>query len=315
MDAWLVLTVSLPPDPSSLRVRAWRRLRALGAVALKNAVYLLPFTAETHEQFQWLVQEIQKDGGEATLFKVSRIENMAPAELIRLFQDARDQDYQRLSEQYRSLLASLVRKPASSARARLDKALKRLSRELERVKEIDFVDAPGYDEVARLKETIEMRLRPAEAMAAAQATMALDSFRGRRWVTRPRPHVDRLASAWLIRRWIDPEAQFVFAPPEEFPSDAVVFDAPGGEFTHHGEDCTFETLLKRAGLRDRRLVLIAEIVHEVDLRDDRFHREEARGIDLAVRGLLAALKDDQQVLAHGLVLFDGLYAAIGERRQ
>lgn len=316
MNAWLVLIVSLPPHPSSLRVRAWRRLRALGAAALKNAVYLLPDTAENSEQFQWLVQEIHRDGGEATLLKVERIENMTPAEVVRLFQDARDKDYRRLGKQYRQLLSSLGRGPRPSTARRLGDALARAGRELERLREIDFFDAPGYHEVARLKESIEMRLRPSRADADANRDRApLDALRGRRWVTRPRPHVDRLASAWLIKRWIDPGAEFLFAPPEEFPPDAVAFDAPGAELSHQGEDCTFETLLKRAGLRDRRLAHLAEIVHEADLRDDKFLREEARGIDLATRGLLAALKDDRQVLAHGLVLFDGLYAAIGERQR
>lgn len=314
MDAWLLLIVSLPPHPSSLRVRAWRKLRALGAVALKNSVYLLPFTPENYEQFQWLTQEVQKDGGEATLLKVDRIENMKPAEVIRLFQDARNRDYRRLAERHRRLLRGLDRKATGAARTRREEELVRLARELERLREIDFFDAPGYQEVKRLRETIEMRLRPASTSGAAgPGALPPESFKGRRWVTRPRPHVDRIGSAWLIKRFIDPEAQFHFAPPEEFPADAIPFDALGAELGHQGEDCTFETLLKRFGLRDRRLAQLAEIVHEVDLKDQKFHREEARGIDLAIRGLLATLKDDQHVLAHGMTLFDGLYASMGDR--
>ena len=314
MDAWLLLIVSLPPNPSSLRVKAWRKLRTLGAVALKNSVYLLPFTPENYEQFQWLTQEVQKDGGEATLLKVDRIENMKPAEVIRLFQEARDRDYRELAERYRKLLGGLDRKPTGRTTARLDEELARLSREVERLREIDFFDAPGYQEVKRMRETIDMRRHPPRpAAASGQPETPLDSLCGRRWVTRPRPHVDRIGSAWLIKRYIDPEAEFLFAAPEEFPADAVPFDALGAEFGHQGEDCTFETLLKRAGLRDRRLAQLAEIVHAADLRDQKFHREEARGIDLAIRGLLAALKDDHQVLAQGMTLFDGLYAAIGDR--
>ena len=314
MDAWLLLIVSLPPHPSSLRVRAWRRLRALGAVALKNSVYLLPFTPENYEHFQWLTQEIQKDGGEATLLKVDRIENIKPADVIRLFQEARNRDYRHLAERYRKLLRGLDRKAPGPAGPQREEELARLARELERLREIDFFDAPGYEEVKRLRETIEMRLHPPSAGAPSpHAEIPLDSLKGRRWVTRPRPHVDRIASAWLIKRFIDPEAQFLFAPPDELPADAIPFDALGAEFGHQGEDCTFETLLKRFGLRERRLAHLAEIVHEVDLRDQKFHRDEARGIDLTIRALLAALKDDQQVLAHGLTLFDGLYASVGER--
>jgi hypothetical protein len=125
--------------------------------------------------------------------------------------------------------------------------------------------------------------------------------------------VDRIASAWLIKRFIDPAAEFLFSPPEDIPVDAVPFDVAGAELGHQGEDCTFETLLRRAGLRERKLDVLAQIVHEADLKDGKFSREEARGLDLLLRGLLAVIKDDQEVLAQGLTLFDGLYAAIGER--
>jgi hypothetical protein len=127
-------------------------------------------------------------------------------------------------------------------------------------------------------------------------------------VTRPRPHVDRVASAWLIKRFIDPEAVFHFAAPAEFAPDAIPFDAPGVELTHRGEDCTFETLVKRARLRDRRLARLEEVVDEADLRDGKYPHEEARGIDVAIRALLAASADDHVVLAQGMSLFEGLYA-------
>ena len=144
-----------------------------------------------------------------------------------------------------------------------------------------------------------MRLEPRATAAPGGGDLVPAALRGRRWVTRPRPHVDRLGSAWLIKRFIDPDAEFVFARPDEFPPDAIPFDALGAEFGHQGEDCTFETLIKRCGLRDERLRELAEIVHEVDLRDDKYRRAEARGIDLAIRGLLAALKDDHAALARG----------------
>ena len=307
--------VSLPPLPSSVRVRVWRKLRALGAVALKKSVYLLPFSPENLERFQWLAQEIQKEGGEATLLKVDRIENIAQADVVRFFQQARDADYRALAERYRRIARGLDRRTAARQVAARREDLARLAREVERVRSIDFFDAPGHEEVKRLRETIEMRLHePGAPAASARAATPLDSLRGCRWVTRPRPHVDRIASAWLIRRFIDPQAEFLFAPPEAFPAGAIPFDALGAEFGHQGEDCTFETLLKRAGLRDRRLQSLAEIIHDADLRDEKFGREEARGLDLALRGLLAALAADHEVLASGLTIFDGLYATIAERR-
>jgi hypothetical protein len=162
------------------------------------------------------------------------------------------------------VLPRLDRKSAAAS-PRVQAELARLAKDHQRIRDIDFFDAPGGA-------------------------------------------IDRLASAWLIKRFIDPEATFVFAPPAEFPKDAIAFDAPGVELSHHGEDCTFETLLKRAGLRDRRLARLAEVVHEADLRDGKYPHEEARGIDVAVRALLAASPDDHQVLAQGVALFEGLYA-------
>lgn len=155
--------------------------------------------------------------------------------------------------------------------------------------------------------------RPESTRREEPARLDLTKLRGRRWVTRPRPHIDRIASAWFIKRFVDADAVFVFAPPAEFPEDAVPFDAPGVELSHHGEDCTFETLVRRARLRDRRLVRLAELVHEADLRDGKYPHEEARGIDVAIRALLAASPDDHQVLAQGMSLFEGLYATTSKR--
>lgn len=293
-------------------MRVWRKLRALGAVPLRKSVYLLPPTPDNFERFQWLSQEVQKDGGEATFLSVENVENMKRAEVVRLFQQVRDQDYRTLVERYRKLARGLDRKTPVRSTSRRNEELTRLARELERIREIDFFDAPGYHEAKRLQETIEMRLHPGPADTPA-ADLPMDALKGRRWVTRPRPHVDRIGSAWLIKRFIDPDAEFVFAPSKDFPPDAIPFDSAGVEFGHQGEDCTFETLVKRLGQRDRRLTHLAEIVHEVDLKDQKFPRDEARGVDLAIRGLLATFKDDQEVLVQGMVLFDGLYAALSDR--
>ena len=290
----------------------WRKLRALGAVPLRKSVYLLPPTPDNFERFQWLSQEVQKDGGEATFLSVENVENMKRAEVVRLFQQVRDQDYRNLVERYRKLARGLDRKTPVRSASRRNEELTRLARELERIREIDFFDAPGYHEAKRLQETIEMRLHPGQADAPA-ADLPMDALKRRRWVTRPRPHVDRIGSAWLIKRFIDPDAEFVFAPSKDFPPDAIPFDSAGVEFGHQGEDCTFETLVKRLGQGDRRLTHLAEIVHEVDLKDQKFPRDEARGVDLAIRGLLATFKDDQEVLVQGMVLFDGLYAALSDR--
>jgi hypothetical protein len=304
----LLLLVGVPPQPSSLRVRVWRRLRSIGAVPLKRSAYLLPDTPERYEDFQWLAQEIQREGGEATLIRVQQIENVSEADVLRLFHEPRDRDYRQLAVRYRKVLQSLDQKSAAKS-ARVQEELARLTKEHQRVRDIDFFDAPGGAEVRRLEEAIAMRTRrPESARREEQPALDLATLRRRRWVTRPRPHIDRIASAWLIKRFIDTDAEFVFAEPTQFPKDAIPFDAPGVELSHQGEDCTFETLVKRARLRDRRLSHLAEIVHEADLRDGKYPHEEARGIDVAIRALLAASPDDYQVLAQGIALFEGLYA-------
>jgi hypothetical protein len=309
----LLLLVGLPPTPSSLRVRVWRRLRSLGAVPLKRSAYLLPDTPERYEGFQWLAQEIERGGGDATLIRVQQIENVGPDDVLRLFHEPRDRDYRQLALRYRKVLQRLEKK-SEAARARVEAEVARLAKDHQRIRDIDFFDAPGGAEVRRLEEAIAMRTRrPESPRPQAPPTLDVTKFRGRRWVTRPRPHVDRVASAWLIKRFIDAEAVFVFAPPAEFPADAIPFDAPGVELSHQGEDCTFETLVKRAHLRDRRLIRLAEIVHEADLRDGKFAHEEARGIDVAIRALLAASPDDHQVLGHGMMLFEGLYATTSRK--
>ena len=309
----LLLLVGVPPTPSSLRVRVWRRLRSLGAVPLKRSAYLLPDTPERYEDFQWLAQEIQREGGEATLIRVQQIENVTEEDVSRLFHEPRDQDYRQLAARYRKLLQSLDRKSATNS-ARVHDELARLAKDHQRTRDIDFFEARGGAEVRRLEEAIALRTRrPESSRGDERPALDLTRLRARRWVTRPRPHIDRIGSAWLIKRFIDAKAEFVFAPPTGFPEDAIPFDTPGVELGHQGEDCTFETLVKRARLRDRRLTRLAEVVHEADLRDGKYPHEEARGIDLAVRALLAASPDDHQVLAQGMALFDGLYATTSRR--
>jgi hypothetical protein len=307
LQQWLLLLLRLPPRPSSLRVRTWRRLRALGAVALKSGAYLLPSSPDHYEQFQWLAQEVQRERGEATLLKVDRVENVTQPEVVRLFHEARNADYAVLTERYRKL--------GSSRRPRAAREFARLARDLDRLSDIDFFDAPGRQQALRAREAAERRVAGSPGSGVRPAgRLDLQALHGRRWATRPRPHVDRLASAWLIKRFLDPAAEFIFSPPDGLPADVIPFDMAGVEFGHHGDDCTFETLLRRSGLGDRRLQAMAEIVHEADLRDGKYQREEARGLDLVLRGLLAAVKDDADVLAQALTLLDGLYSTIGERR-
>ena len=314
---WLTLLVSLPPTPTRHRVGVWRKLKRMGAVKLKGAAWILPETPETIELFQWLVQEIQSSRGEATLMRVDRIDTMTDEQLTALFHRERAAEYQSLMRACREVRAQLDRSTTAHrvsvepARARLE----RLKRELDRIQSIDYLESP-LGRRARVRwETVSKRLQTMAARpraATRQPHHALPSS-GSTWVTRPRPHIDRIASAWLVKRFIDPHARFAFADPTDAAKKGIPFDILGAEFGHHGEDCTFETLLKRFGLKDRRLRIIAEIVHEADLRDGKFARHEASGVDLAIRGMAATLHDDDELLERGMAVFDGLYEALKQK--
>jgi hypothetical protein len=315
---WLTLLISLPASPSRHRVSAWRKLRRMGAVNLRGAAWILPETPDTTELLQWLVQEIQSvKGGEAVLLHVDRIEPLTDEQLRRLFDQARAPEYQAVVRGSREIMAQLDRH-----RAALDTGLRSIKaraegikREMDRIRAIDYFDSSAGARARAAWEALAKRLAAADSrQRQARPRQRADAPPlGSTWVTRPRPHIDRIASAWLIKRFIDADATFVFAPPADFPANAIPFDAPNVELSHHGEDCTFETLIKRAKLKDRRLTKLAEIVHEADLRDGKYPHEEARGIDLAIRALLAALPDDHAVLQNGFTLFEGLYATTTRR--
>lgn len=318
---WLVLIYSLPPEAGSSRVRIWRNLKKLGAVSFRNSAYILPFGEERYEISQWLCQEIQRAGGDATLLRVERIENLSDDEVAGLFRRSRNEDYAELVKRAQTWLER--RKRLAQKRAPHDAAevladeLKALEKRLAEVREIDYFHAAGRREAETALKQCWTALREllgrGEGPVVMEATKLLkrEAFRGKNWVTRPRPHVDRIATAWAIHRFIDPKAAFAFAREPEKIKGGIPFDYLGAEFGHQGEDCTFETLLKRFGLKDRTLQAVAEIVHDADLKDAKFSRDEAKGVDAVIKGLAAAIADDHALLEQGLLIFDALYASFG----
>jgi len=286
----------------------------MGAVRLRGSAWILPETPETTELFQWLVQEIDSFRGEATLLHVDRVGNMTPEQVTDLFHKARAPEYQSSMKGCREILAQLDRYRAShrGSVAHLRSKLDDVKRELDRIQSIDYLEAPTGRRARALWETAAKRLRTVEARPQAPAGRHRASLpaRGSTWVTRPRPHIDRIASAWLIRRFYDAGAKFAFADAADAARKGIPFDVLGAEFGHHGEDCTFETLIKRFGIKDRRAKVIAEIVHEADLHDGKFTRNESTGLDLAIKGLAEATQDDQDLLERGMAIFDGLYTVL-----
>lgn len=317
---WLVLIYSLPPEAGSSRVRIWRKLKKLGAVSFRNSVYILPFGEERYEITQWLCQEIQRAGGEATLLKVEQIENLSDEGVTAIFRRARNEDYAGLVKEAQAWLErrkSLPQKRGPQEALVLADELKALEKRLAELEEIDYFRAPGRREAEGILKQCQATLRNLlgrKESAAMEESRVLrpEAFRGKTWVTRPRPHVDRIATGWVIRRFIDPKAKFAFAGTPEKIKEGIPFDYLGAEFGHQGEDCTFETLLKRFGLKDRGLQAVAEIVHDADLKDAKFGREEAKGVDVVIKGLAATIADDHALLAKGLPIFDAMYAGLRE---
>lgn len=314
---WLTLLMTLPPTPTRHRVGVWRKLQRMGAVRLRAAGWILPDTPETTERFQWLVQEIQGFRGEVALLHVDRVETMADDEIAALFHKARGVEYQAVIQGCRDTLAHLDRSRETTPTAlRKQRArLEALKRELDRIGAIDYLKAPLGARAAKLWETAASRLRTAEARPHAPGSRRRGALppRGSTWVTRPRPHIDRIASAWLIKRFCDPGAAFVFADAADAQRKGIPFDVLGAEFGHHGEDCTFETLVKRFGIKDRRVRIIAEIVHEADLADGKFARQEASGVDLALQAIAETTEDDHDLLERGMALFNGLFAVLKDK--
>ena len=314
---WLTLLMTLPPTPTRHRVGVWRKLQRMGAVRLRGSAWILPKNPETTELFQWLVQEVQTFRGEATLLHVDRIENVTEEQIGALFHKSRTVEYQAVVQGCREILSHLDRYRANhrTAVTKLRGKLDGLKRELDRIQSIDYLEAPAGERARTLWETTAKRLRAMETrprVAGGRHRASLPP-RGSTWVTRPRPHIDRIASAWLVKRFCDGDAKFAFADAADATRKGIPFDVLGADFGHHGEDCTFETLVKRFRIKDRRVKLIAEIVHEADLHDDKFTRNEATGVDLAIKGLAAGTQDDHELLERGMAIFDGLYTVLKQK--
>jgi hypothetical protein len=308
---WIGLTYSLPSGSSSSpRVAIWRRLRQLGAASPTGSLYLLPFSEESQEAFGWLAQEIEEAGGDALVLQIDRLEGEAEERLIASFRGARAEEYRKIAAEADEAAeqagrAGLGREERTDLRDRLEK----LRRRFAEVARIDFFHAPEGTEAAAALARLEAGLGRGEGPAREVPPAELARYRGRRWVTRPRPHVDRLASAWLIRRFVDPTAEIRYGDTPE--PDEVSFDMCDAEFGHRGALCTFETLIASFGLGgDPALAALAEIIHEIDLRDGLSARPEIPGIDGLLRGWASAGWSDAELERNGTALFEGLYLAL-----
>lgn len=317
---WLLLTHLLPAHPAYLRVKVWRRLQAVGAIAVKKSVYALPNSEECLEDFLWTAKEIEAAGGEALVCEARMLQGATDGQLRAQFDAAREADYRAMLEEGQAARKRIAgRRPATKDVQAADASLRRLRRRLTEIVAIDYFAAEGRQTVEALIAEMQERLRilssPIGAPTQLHRKPSRESLSGRMWVTRKGVKVDRVACAWLIQRFIDPKATFRFVDPGTYAhaTGEVRFDMAAAEFTHRGDRCSFEVLLQERGLTDPALVAIGEIIHDLDLKDAKFGRPETEGVRQFIDGLVLASEDDEARIRQASVLFDALYRALGRR--
>jgi hypothetical protein len=316
---WLLLIHQIPPSPPYFRAKVGRRLVRIGAVPIKNAVYVLPATEQSQEDFEWVAREIAQGGGDATLCRASLVEGLTDEQVEGLFAAARQADYAALATEAREAATALPTKAGmDEARRNEGRAqLARLQSRLAEVLTVDFFGAPGREAAEAAIGALERRLqKDPPAKAAASARPKLADYQGRTWVTRKNIHVDRVASAWLIARFIDKKPVFKFVPGQgyEAKKGELTFDMFEADFTHVGDRCTFETLLEKFELKDPGLRALGEIIHDVDVKDGKFERAEAAGIGAVIAAMALVRRDDDARLELGKTLFDGLLELYRRKR-
>jgi hypothetical protein len=312
---WLLLIHQIPPRPGYLRAKIGRRLAGLGAVAVKSSVYVLPRSDQALEDLQWVRREIVAGRGDASVLEARFVEGLQDPAVEALFSAARESDYAALTREAKRLSKAVARlgKRPSEARQKAAAALERLRKRLAEVAAIDFFSAPGREPVEGVLAAIEAALRPPDEKP--ETPLPPPQMRGRTWVTRSGVQVDRIASAWLIRRFIDPEARVKLVGGHDYAPEPgeLRFDMFEGEYTHEGDSCTFEVLLERFGLRETPLRRLAQIVHDIDLKDDRYGRPETAGLERLLTGIALRHPDDEARLRDGSAAFDSVYESFRRR--
>ena len=310
---WLLLIHQIPPKPNYFRVKIGRRLQRLGAAPIKNSVYALPRSEQAYEDFEWVVREIVEGGGDASVCEARFVEGLSDVEVEGLFNSAREADYLELAGEARRVQSILSRtKKTEGSKEELESSIARLRKRLAEIENIDFFAATGRDTVEALLVTLEKRMKAAATEGSEEGDgprPPMEKMQGRTWVTRKGIHVDRMASAWLIRRFIDKDARFKFVPGKGYRPEAgeIRFDMFEAEFTHEGDRCTFEVMLQRFALSEPALKQIAEIVHDIDLKDGKFGRQDALGLDRLIAGIAMANPEDEKRLGEGSAVFNSLY--------
>jgi hypothetical protein len=318
---WLLLIHRLPPKPDYLRVKVKRRLDRIGALAIKNSVYALPDRADTTEDFQWLAVEIEREGGDVLICRSELIAGTTDEEVISRFNAERETAYRSIGESVAAELRVATGEPGadSDSREKRQNFHARAQRQLDEVIRLDFFGADGRsaaeEEIRRFHSLLQMEQASPTSSSGepekneSRARLLDRPSAGSTWVTRAGVFVDRMASAWLIRKFVDPSASFKFVSVARYRAGPgeIRFDMVPAEYTHEGDMCTFEVLLERFDLHDAGTDAIAEVVHDIDLKDEKYGRSEAAGIEAVLAGIVRTVSDDDSRLAAAFPLFDALY--------
>jgi hypothetical protein len=311
---WIILAHHIPPSPGYLRTKISKRLAALGAIGLKNALYVLPDRDETRESFSWLVKEIEDGGGRAFLSSGVFFLGITDDQVKALFISARNTEYEQLAQNAQTVLHQLpaIEKSWEASRAGAFEGLKDLRAHYDELRNKDFFGAPARDSVEGILSAIERRLLQRDAGISEGARgerRKIEDYKGKIWITRKRIHIDRIASAWLILRFFDDRARFKFVSSQDYKpkTDEVRFDMFQAEFTHEGDNCTFEVILSRLNLDNPALTAIAEVIHDLDMKDAKYGRPEAQGFLAILSGITLRYEADEERLSRGMQLLDDLY--------
>ncbi len=308
---WLLLIHQVPPKPDYFRVKIWRRLQKIGAVAIKQSVYVLPDNAQAHEDLLWIVKEIEEGGGTASLSRAVFLEGLSDGQIKALFQTARDADYKKIVSETKSFIKDVEQASDLSGTAvvKTKKELSRLQKRFEEIIATDFFHAPAREAADSILTECNALLRESKNESTL-TPKALKDVREHVWVTRKEIYVDRICCAWLIKRFIDRKAQFKFVQNEKYhpgPNE-LRFDMFEAEYTHKGNKCTFEVLADTFHLAAKPVTAIAEIVHDIDLKDNKYGRPEKDGIQALFSGLTITCTTDEERLTRGAAILDELYA-------
>ena len=309
---WLLLLLQLPTRPAAARIKTWRRLQQLGSVAIKNSVHVLPNTAQAREDFEWLRAEVVAAKGQASIMVADALTAEEDEEIRAAFLKQRASEYDAVRDDIEKVLRAIKTRAAGPARLIAERALRHGRDEITRLDAMELLPGEARARAIDAIDKLEARLAPDEERTSTMPTTAAakhETYTARTWVTRPRPGVDRMSSAWLIQRFIDPKARFAFAaePPPAGDKRRVAFDMFGVAFGHQGGRCTFEVLCDHFGIDDKSVRHIGKIVHDVDLKDQRYNLPEAPVVAQMVEGLRASYADDQELLTHGMAMFAALY--------